>query len=118
MLGVITNNIVEVLGMSALAIIAVFIGSQKLLKEWKSTNAETNIITLMHTELERMSSQNASLSIELGRLHSEVINLNKQLQNLSVENQRLQVEVCALTTEVSKFKELSRTGKAYKYATN
>ena len=118
MLSGVTNNIVEVLGMSALAIIAVFVGSQKLLKEWKSTSAETNIITLMHSELERMSSQNSALSIELGRLHSEVINLNKQLQNLSLENQRLQVEVCALTTEVSKFKELSHTGKAYNYATN
>jgi len=107
MLGVVTDNFIQVLGASALAIITLFIGLQKLLKEWKSTSAETSVITLMHTELERMSTQNSALSVELGRLHTEVINLNQQLQKLSIENQRLQVEVGALTNQVRKFKSLS-----------
>lgn len=107
MLGVITDNFIHVLGASALAIITLFIGLQKLLKEWRSTSAETSVITLMHTELERMSTQNSALSVELGRLHTEVINLNQQLQKLSIENQRLQVEVGALTSQVRKFKSLS-----------
>ena len=95
------DSVIEVLGVLALAVIAVFIGVQKLLKDWKSTSAETSIITLMHTELERMSEQNTALSIELGRLHSEIITLNQQLQKLTLENQRLQSEVIALTREVT-----------------
>jgi predicted nuclease with TOPRIM domain len=95
----------------------VFIGAQKILKNWRSTEAETSIITLMHTELERMSEQNTKLSIELGRLHSEVIALNTELQKLTVENQRLQTEVCALTQEVSNFKQMSAMQEGTTHAT-
>jgi hypothetical protein len=106
------NNMVEQvtqsLGVVALAVIAVFIGAQKLLKDWRATGAETNIITLMHGELERMSKQNTALSVELGRLHDEVIALNQELQKLTVENQRLQIEVIALTDEVSNLKLFAR----------
>lgn len=92
----------------ALAVMAVFIGAQKILKNWRSTEAETSIITLMHAELERMSEQNTKLSLELGRLHTEVIALNTELQKLTVENQRLQTEVVALTNEISELKALTR----------
>jgi regulator of replication initiation timing len=107
MLGTYVNNTIEVLGLVALAILAVFIGIQKLVKDWRSTSAETSIITMMHTELERMSEQNIALSTELGRLHTEVIALNQQLQKLTVENQRLQTEVCALTEQIGTFKRFS-----------
>lgn len=107
MLGTYANNTIEVLGLVALAILAVFIGIQKLVKDWRSTSAETSIITMMHTELERMSEQNTALSTELGRLHTEVIALNQQLQKLTVENQRLQTEVCALTEQIGTFKRFS-----------
>jgi hypothetical protein len=100
------HNLIQTVSLVALAVVAFSIGIQKLLKEWKSNNAETSVITLMHTELERMSEQNTSLSVELGRLHNEVIALNTQLQMLTVENQRLQTEVIALTNEVSSFKLL------------
>jgi predicted nuclease with TOPRIM domain len=99
------------LGIVGLAIIAVFVGAQKLLKDWRSTNAETSIITLMHTELERMSEQNTALSTELGRLHGEIIALNTQLQNLTVENQRLQAEVVALTREVTRLQSVLHKGE-------
>jgi peptidoglycan hydrolase CwlO-like protein len=108
MLDINIEQTVQGLGMIALAIIVVFVGIQKVLKDWRSTNAETNIITLMHTELERMSEQNTSLSTELGRLHVEVITLSTELQKLTVENQRLQAEVVALTNEISEFKALTR----------
>lgn len=101
----------------AIAVIAVFIGAQKILKNWRSTEAETSIITLMHTELQRMSEQNTKLSLELGRLHTEVIALNSELQKLTVENQHLRTEVCALTQEVSSFKQLSAVQKGRVYAT-
>ncbi len=76
----------------------------KLLKDWKSTGAETSIITLMHTELERMSEQNGLLATELNRLQQEMIILNAQLAQLCIENQQLQTEVVALTEEVNKFR--------------
>lgn len=114
MLGTYANNTIEVLGLVALAILAVFIGIQKLVKDWRSTSAETSIITLMHTELERMSEQNTALSTELGRLHTEVIALNQQLQKLTIENQRLQTEVCALTEQIGTFKRFSDATRGLK----
>jgi predicted nuclease with TOPRIM domain len=108
MLSNITDQAVQGLGMVALAVIAVLVGVQKILKDWRGTAAETNVITLMHAELERMSEQNTKLSLELGRLHTEVIALNTELQKLTVENQRLQTEVVALTNEISELKALTR----------
>ena len=102
----------------AIAVMAVFIGAQKILKNWRSTEAETSVITLMHTELERMSEQNTKLSLELGRLHTEIISLNTELQKLTVENQRLQTEVIALTSEVSSLKTLTQKEKYGKIKTN
>ena len=117
MLGINSEEIIQVLSMVSLAIIAVFMGLKKLLKDWRSNDAETSIITLMHSELERVSEQNTALSTELGRLHHEVINLTQELQKLTVENQRLQLEVCALTEEISIFKRMS-TGKGTNDATS
>lgn len=108
----------QAMSLVALATIAVFIGAQKIIKIWRSTEAETSIISLMHTELERMSAQNTKLSLELGRLHAEVIALNTELQKLTVENQHLRTEVCALTQEVSNFKQLSTTQKGKPNATS
>lgn len=108
----------QAISLIAIAVMAVFIGAQKILKNWRSTEAETSIITLMHTELERMSEQNTKLSVELGRLHSEVIALNSELQKLTAENQHLRTEVTALTQEVSRFKQLSETQKGQANATS
>lgn len=111
-----TEQIIQVLGMIAIAVVAAFLGIQQLMKNWKSTQAESNIIQIMHRELERMSDQNTKLSTELGRLHEEVINLNQELQKLTIENQRLQIEVVALTQEVSQFKHLATQQKGRRYA--
>ena len=92
--------------MLAVAIIAGLFVFKKLVKDWLSTDTESNIIKIMHTELERLSEQNTALSLELGRLHTEVIALNHELQKLTLENQRLQTEVIALTNEVSSLKLL------------
>lgn len=106
------------LSLVGLAIIATFVGVQNLVKNWRSTAAETNIITLMHTELERMSAQNQQLSTELGRLHSEIIALNQELQKLTIENQSLQLEVVALTNEIAELKQLTKGGRNGKIAIN
>jgi predicted nuclease with TOPRIM domain len=113
------EQILQAVSLVAIAIIAVLVGAQKILKNWRSTEAETSIISLMHTELERMSEQNTKLSLELGRLHSEIIALNTELQKLTVENQNLRTEVCALTQEVSNFKQsASQKGRVYAASKN
>jgi hypothetical protein len=98
------HSVIQTVSLVALAVVAFSVGIQKLLKDWKSTGAETSIITLMHTELERMSEQNGLLATELNRLQQEMILLNSQLAQLCLENQHLQTEVVALTQEVNKFR--------------
>jgi predicted nuclease with TOPRIM domain len=98
------HSLIQTISLVALAVIAFSVGIQKLLKDWKSTGAETSVITLMHTELERMSAQNGILATELNRLQQEMIILNNQLSQLCIENQQLQTEVVALTEEVNKFR--------------
>lgn len=106
------------LSIVGVAVIAVFVGVQKLLRDWRSTEAETSIITIMHGELERMAEQNTALSTELGRLHTEIISLSQELQKLTIENQRLQAEVIALTNEISELKALTRKEANGKIQTN
>ena len=98
------HSFIQTVSLVALAVVAFSVGIQKLLKDWKSTGAETSVITLMHTELERMSEQNGLLATELNRLQQEMIILNAQLAQLCIENQQLQTEVVALTEEVNKFR--------------
>ena len=105
------HSLIQTISLVALAVVAFSVGIQKLLKDWKSTGAETSIITLMHTELERMSEQNGLLSNELNRLQQEMIVLNNQLAQLCVENQQLQAEVVALTNEVSRFRDVALAAK-------
>lgn len=92
------------------AVAGVFLGAsfglQRLLKSWKENSAGTDIITLMHQELERLGIYNKTMSLELGSLQAELISLNKQIRNLSSENQSLHNEVSSLTTEVSRLTNL------------
>lgn len=81
---------------------------QKFMNSWNSDKAENSVITLMHTELERLCEQNTRLSEELGRLQEEVITLNGQLRSLTAENQRLHAEVSLLTGEVSRLQGMLR----------
>lgn len=115
---IIPDNLIEVIGLTAMAVILGFTGIRKILKDWQSTEAEVSVINIMHAELERMSEQNTALSLELGRLHNEIISLNHELQNLSMENRRLQTEVVALTIEVSSFKKMREEEANGKIKTN
>ena len=80
----------------------------KLMNGWKSDKAENSVITLMHTELERLCEQNTRLSEELGRLQEEIIELNGELRALTAENQRLHAEVNLLTDEVARLHGMLR----------
>jgi peptidoglycan hydrolase CwlO-like protein len=106
-----TSILTQYLGEFVACTIALVFLSKKLFTNWKANTAESSIITLMHNELERMSQQNTSLSLELGRLQQEVIKLNNQLQKLTVENQRLQQEVIVLTREVTRLQVILHKGE-------
>lgn len=103
-----SQDLVQTVSLVALAAIGLVVGVQKLLKDWRSTQAETNIIQLMHAEIERMGDQNTRLSTELGKLQEEVIRLNQELSKLSIENSKLQEEIAQLTLELSRFKQMGR----------
>ncbi|NBS60816.1 MAG: hypothetical protein EBT26_01995 [Microbacteriaceae bacterium] len=105
------QGLVQTLSLVAMAIIALGIGIQKLLKQWSTTNAETSVIEMMHKEIERMGTQNAKLQEELSKLQNELIELNNQLSKLSIENNKLQEEVSALTLELNSFKKLAAIRK-------
>lgn len=96
------NSVPEIAAAMVLALIALAFGLQKLFKTWKETNTESSVMTIMHTELERMARQNAMLSKELNKLQLEIVELNRELRKLTVENQRLHSEVQALTGEVTR----------------
>lgn len=100
-----------ILGPIAVAIIAALFGIQKLLKGWKEAATESSVISIMHTELERMARQNATLTTELNKLQIEIVTLNQELRKLTVENQQLHAEVAALTAEVTRLHKLLGAGK-------
>ena len=102
------QDLIQTISLVALAAIGLVVGIQKLLRDWRSTQAETNIIQVMHTEIERMSDQNTKLSSEIGKLQEEIIRLNQELTKLNIENNKLQQEVSQLTLELSKFKRTAR----------
>lgn len=101
------QDLIQTISLVALAIIGLVVGIQKLLKDWRSTQAETNIISIMHEEIERMGTQNTRLSTELGKLQEQIIELNNQISKLSIENNRLQEEVAGLTLELNSIRQLT-----------
>lgn len=90
-----------IVAMGATAVGALLL-AQKLLKGWNESNTESSVMTMMHTELERMSKQNTLLASELSKLQIEVVTLNHELRKLTIENQQLHSEVAALTGEVTR----------------
>jgi predicted nuclease with TOPRIM domain len=105
----INADVAEYAAAIAFGLVGIVVGLQKVLKGWKSTSAESSVITLMHEELERMSVQNKILSTELASLQIEILNLNKELRKLTTENQKLHTEVVSLTSEVVRLRGLLDT---------
>ena len=97
---VIPTSVPEWLAAAFLALTSVAIGIQLLVKNWKSANTESALLQMMHEELERMSSQNSTLSLEIGKLQLELVKLSTQLTALTIENQKLQAEVGNLNKEI------------------
>jgi hypothetical protein len=96
----IPTTLSEWISASFLAVIGIAIGFQVLIKNWKTNNTESELLTMMHDELERMSSQNSLLSQEVGKLQIELVKLSTQLTELNIENQNLQMQVASLNKEI------------------
>lgn len=111
MVDVENHSLVQTISVVGMAIVAFSVGIQKLLKEWRSTEAETSVIKMMHEELERMGTQNSRLTEELTKLQNEIVELNSQLTKLNIENNKLQQDVAALTTELNSFKKMAALRK-------
>lgn len=101
------EDLIQTISLVALATIGLVVGVQKLLKDWRGTQAESNIIAIMHTEIERMSTQNSTLSTELGNLQQQIIELNAQISRLNIENNRLQEEIARLTLELNSIRKIT-----------
>lgn len=108
----------EVVTGLVLGILALAMGFQKFYNGWKSGEAESSVIEIMHEELERMGRQNMLLATELNKLQLEIVALNRELHKLNLENQRLHTEVVALTTEVSRLQTLLNLGAKNVSSTN
>lgn len=95
-------------GAAGLIAIAIFL--QKFLNSWNESKTENSLLSILHTELERMAVQNTKMGTELNKLQLEIIQLNKQLRVLTEENQRLHSEVTALTGEVARLQAILKQG--------
>lgn len=97
---------------TATAVVVAVIGAiftlQKLMKGWKETATESNVIEIVNKQLMLMSQSNQNLTVEVGKLQSEIISLNRELRQLTAENQRLHSEVSSLTEEVTRLQTLLR----------
>ncbi len=78
--------------------------AQKLfLKESAEANkaaAEDQVVSMLRTELTRMSSQNTLLATELNRLQLEMAHLGAQVAQLTAENTILNDTIGRLTSEI------------------
>jgi len=101
------QGFLQTISLLSVALIALVMGVQKLIRDWRTTKAESDIISIMNQQIERMSNQNSTLSVELGKLQEEIIELNKQISKLNIENNRLQEEISALTIELDNFKRMT-----------
>lgn len=95
-----SESLISILGAGAVGVAGLAMGVQQLVKKWKTTSAETNIMTLLHEELERMSKQNSLLATYVNTLQLEANKINLELGKLQFENQKLHAEVVSLTKEV------------------
>jgi septal ring factor EnvC (AmiA/AmiB activator) len=101
------QGVLQTVSLLSVALIALVMGVQKLIRDWRTTKAESDIISIMHKEIERMSVQNSTLSIELGKLQEEIIELNNQVSKLNIENNKLREEISTLTTQLNNFRKLT-----------
>lgn len=100
------NSAVQAGVATAVAAVGSMFGIQRLIKSWKGSSVELDLINAMHEELNRLSAYNKTLSEELGKVQIDFLKLNREMRELSNENQHLNTEVNKLTNEVQRLNSL------------
>ena len=98
------NPIIEALTTGALALVLLVIGLQKIVRDWKTTKAESDIISMLHEEIERMEQLNKKLSDELHGLQQKLISLSQDVTRLTIENNDLREKIADMMKELNVFK--------------
>lgn len=71
------------------AVVAAGFAVQKVRKAWASDGAETDVVTLLREEVNRLAEQNKRLAENITRLHEENSKLRDELVELRLEIKRL-----------------------------
>lgn len=100
------HDLIQYLGVAGMGFVALALGIQRLIKEWRSNTAENHVISMMHTELDRLNTQHGKLSEEVGKLHDEIVKLNGEITTLTIENNKLRLEISVLTDKLQKQKDI------------
>lgn len=79
---------------------------KKLFSNWKASDTEDSLLSMLHKEVLRMGTQNSTLMTELQGLQREVIILNNELLTLTKENKKLHEQVTLLSSEVNRLQQL------------
>lgn len=90
----------------AAALLSIAFLLKKLFSGWKASDTEDSLLSMLHKEVQRMSTQNSTLMTELQGLQREVIILNTELLTLTRENKKLHEQVSLLSNEVTRLQEL------------
>ena len=98
------ESITKLSAAAVVGIVSVALGFQQIVKKWGSTAAETSVLTLLHTELERLSVQNSLLAGYVNTLQLDANKLTMELGKLQLENQYLHSEITTLTSEIVKLR--------------
>lgn len=100
------QDIAQIAVGGVLSLMALAYGIQKFFKGWREEDATGKVVTLLRTEIDRLSKQNAEIAKELNRFQTEIIGLNKSLIEMSRENARLHAEVKSLTEQITSLQSL------------
>jgi len=96
----------ELIGAGLAAIAAIAVSFKKMAAGWSSDSAHTEVIDMLRTEVNRLSTQNATMAEKLNALQTELIKLNGELARMTIENNQLHAEVARLTHEVTRLQNV------------
>ena len=101
-----TTSVIQTSLATAVTAIGSIFGIQKVIRMWRISSVDLDLIKAMHEELNRLNDYNKVLSEELGKVQNDFLKLNREMRELSNENQHLNTEVNKLTNEVQRLNSL------------
>lgn len=82
------------------ALVGIAVGLQRVVKSWKSTDAETTLVTLLHKELERLSKQNTSLSEQFAENQQKLVEISNAFTDSLKDKRELEVKITELQEQL------------------